>query len=250
MIRTPLLLALILSSATLPAQTFFIPKPVDGLNGMEQFISEELVFPPKALEKGIKGEVWLKFIVAADGSVQDLRVWKPLEHECDAEALRLAKLIQWLPGTKGDLPVDAEHSMVVKFDPKDYQKKAKKRRDLEAELAALPSSRSAQVFPAAHLDTPPQPVISDGTKGLPTWWQENLRYPPEALRRNIHGTLNVRFVVEPSGNISNMHAVNDLGGGCIPEAFRMLRSIQWTPGMVKDQRVRTQMEMEILFKLP
>lgn len=250
MVHAAFTISLLVFSNVLSAQSFLMPKPVDGIHGMEEFFSAELVFPPKALEKDIRGEVWLKFNVMADGSVNDLRVWKPLEHECDAEALRLAKLVQWRPATRGDIPVDAEHSLVVKFDPKDYQKRARKRRKFDTTLAALPASRSAQVFPAAHLDTPPQPVISDGTKGLPKWWQENLRYPPEALRRNIHGTLNVRFVVEPSGNISNLYAVNDLGGGCIPEAFRMLRSIQWTPGLVKDQRVRTQMEMEILFRLP
>ncbi|MDQ3100331.1 MAG: energy transducer TonB, partial [Bacteroidota bacterium] len=165
MARISILTPLLFLSSVLPAQTFLMPKPVDGIHQMEQFISEELIFPPTALEQQIKGEVWLNFIVIADGTVKDLRVWKQLQHECDAEALRLAKMIQWQPAMRGDLPVDAEHSMVVKFDPKSYAKELKKRRNLDASLAGLPSSSSMQVFPISHLGTAPKPCIAQGTEG-------------------------------------------------------------------------------------
>jgi TonB family protein len=230
-------------------QAFIIPQPVGGRHAMDDLITVELNYPENALEAGITGTVWLKFIVRADGQVEDLRIWQGLEPACEAEALRLARCIQWEPARVGDAYVDAEHSMAVTYSPKLYSKWVKKRHQLDPEVSSLPVSRDLSVHPVHRLKTPPAP-LTPGQAGFNTWWQKNLKYPPEALRRDIQGPLTVRFVVEPSGHLSNLHAVNDLGGGCIPEAFRMLRSIPWRPGVINNERVRTQMEMEIVFKLP
>ncbi len=243
-------IALLLPFIPAHSQGFIMPRPIDGLPSMEEFFAQEMVYPQQALEKEIRGEVWLKFNVMTDGSVQDLHVWKTLEAACDAEALRLARLVQWLPASIGDLPVDAEHSLVVKFDPREYRRSLKKRKQIDPQIAALPVLRSSIAHPASHVADPPQPLIPKGVAGVPDWCRQHLHYPPEALRRNIQGPVKVRFVVEPSGNLSNMHSTTDLGGGCVPEAIRVLRSMQWRPGIADGKRVRTQMEMEILFKLP
>lgn len=215
---------------------------------MEEFISRELNYPEDALDQKVEGEVWLKFNVMKDGRVEQLHVWKSLGPSCDEEALRIAGLIQWHPGRVGDVSVDAEHSLVITFSPKHYQKWQKKRRELTDELRSLPICKDISIHPANRVSRPPAPIVSEGT--IATWWQKNLKYPPEAMRRNIQGPLKVRFVVEPSGNISNLQALNDLGGGCVTEAFRMLRSLHWSPAVVNNERVRSQMEMEFIFKLP
>lgn len=229
-------------------QAFIIPEPFGGRAMMEEFISLELVYPPAALEHNVEGEVWLKFNVMKDGQVQGLHIWKSLEPSCDEEAMRLARSIQWYPAKVGDVAVDAEHSMVITFSPKTYQKWLKKRNDLSADLRSLPVCKDLSIHSANRVSKPPTPVVPGGS--ITSWWQKHLKYPPEALRRSIQGPLKVRFIVEPSGNISNLHAVNDLGGGCVTEAFRMLRSLQWSPAVVNNQRVRSQMEMEFIFKLP
>lgn len=248
--RFILLIALLLLFIPAHSQGFIMPRPVDGLPATEEFFAQEMIYPQQALEKEIKGEVWLKFNVMADGSVQEMRIWKTLEAACDAEALRLARLVQWLPASMGDSPVDAEHSLVVKFDPREYRRSLKKRKEIDPTIAGLPVHRSFIAHPASHVADPPQPLIPKGAAGVPDWCRQHLQYPPEALRRSIQGPVKVRFVVEPSGNLSNMHSITDLGGGCVPEAIRVLRSMQWRPGIADGKRVRTQMEMEIVFKLP
>ena len=250
MVRSLVLILLGFAIGRMQAQIFLMPHPVDGLPAMEEFFLQEMNYPPLALEKGIQGEVWLKFNVMANGSVEDLHIWKTLETGCDAEALRLARLVQWQPARIGDRPVDAEHSLVIRFDPKAFQRSLKKRKALDPSFADLPLMRSPTVHPASHVSDPPQPLIPKGAAGFPDWCRHHLRYPPEALRRSIQGPVKIRFVVEPSGNLSNMHSITDLGGGCVAEAIRVLRSMQWRPGVADGKRVRTQMEMEILFKLP
>ncbi len=250
MTRSLILIALFIRLVPAVAQGFLMPRPVDGLPAMEEFFAQEMNYPERALKEQIQGEVWLKFNVMADGSVQDLRIWKTLETSCDAEAMRLARLVQWQPARAGDAVVDAEHSLVVRFNLRDHQRALKKRKALDPSLADLPVLRSHVAHPASHVADPPQPLIPKGAAGFPDWCRQHLKYPPEALRRNIQGPVKVRFVVEPSGNLSNMHSITDLGGGCVAEAIRVLRSMQWRPGVADGKRVRTQMEMEIMFKLP
>ncbi len=250
MVRSFLLLTLLIRLIPANAQGFIMPRPIGGLPAMEEFFEQELNYPVTALEKGIKGEVWLKLNVMADGSVSDLRVWKTLEATCDQEAMRLARLILWQPAQVGDALVDAEHTVVVAFDPKRYRRTLKERRPLDPAIAEIPIMNSVAVHPASHVSDPPRPLIPGGASGFPEWCAKNLRYPPEALRRSIQGPVKVRFVVEPSGNLSNMHAISELGGGCVAEAMRMLRDMPWRPGVANGKRLRTQMEMELIFRLP
>ncbi len=243
------LLGLVPVSAQAQMQAFVLPGPVGGKHMLDAFIAQELIYPQNALDHGIAGDVWLIFNVMQDGRVEDLRVWRGLDATCDAEALRLARAVQWVPGMVGDVPVDAEHSLAITFSPKIYRKWLKKRQELDAGLLAIPATTDPAVHSTAHVSEQPAPIIPGG-ESFHTWWQKNLRYPPEALRRNIQGPLRLRFIVEPSGNISNLHAITDIGGGCIQEASRMLGSLKWRPAILNGQRVRSQVEMEFVFRLP
>jgi protein TonB len=77
-----------------------------------------------------------------------------------------------------------------------------------------------------------------------------MRYPPEAFRYSLDGTVRLEFVVEPSGTLSNLHAIEDVGGGCTDEAMRLVQKIQWLPGQKAGQRVRSILQVSIRFDLP
>jgi protein TonB len=59
----------------------------------------------------------------------------------------------------------------------------------------------------------------------------------------------VEFVVETSGNVSNLRAVEALGAGCDDEAMRLIRSMKWRPAFKNGQRVRSIMKLDIQFRL-
>jgi TonB family protein len=228
---------------------FLLPEPMGGKYVLQEFIARELVYPEEALRHGIQGEVWLKFNVMRDGRVEDLHIWRGLHPLCDREALRLARLIQWQPGRVGDTPVDSEHSIAIPFSPRTYTRWQRKRNVPDSVTATLPACADLRIHRAQQVAIPPKPLLPVG-QDLTQWWRKQLKYPHEALRRGIEGLLHVRFVVEPSGNISNLHALNDLGGGCIAETYRMLLALPWQPAVVNNERVRAQVDLEILFKLP
>lgn len=62
-----------------------------------------------------------------------------------------------------------------------------------------------------------------------------LKYPEEARRQGITGTIVVEFVVERDGNITEVKAKNDLGGGTAEEAVRIVNKLtRFKPGLDRE----------------
>ncbi len=69
-----------------------------GADMLNTFISLNLVYPYKAIEKKIEGKVIVEFVVHADGSLSDFKVIKGIGFGCDEEALRVLQMMPpWEP---------------------------------------------------------------------------------------------------------------------------------------------------------
>ncbi|HEX8426967.1 TonB family protein [Hymenobacter sp.] len=65
--------------------------PAGGYQAFRAYLKQELQYPEKALKDGKEGNVKLSFVVAEDGSLENIKVVRGLSEECDAEAIRLLK---------------------------------------------------------------------------------------------------------------------------------------------------------------
>lgn len=247
LLRSLTILLPLLAAAQQPA--FVPPVPYGGQQAVDVLFERELIFPEDALAEEIDGTSTLIFTVDADGTVRDLRIWQPLSPSCDAEAIRLGRLVRWHAATMGGAVRAAEHYLKVPFDPKQYRKWLKTRSSLCAALPDHPQDASGVIRTRAEVDSLPVPRIAGGTKGLPKYIMENLRYPPDAFRRDLQGSVRIEFVVEPTGSLSNMRALDELGGGCTEEAMRLIRSTCWLPAVKDGSYVRGTMEVNIAFRI-
>jgi protein TonB len=69
-----------------------------GADLLNAFISLNLVYPYKALEKKVEGKVILEFVVKADGTLSDIKVIKGIGFGCDEEAVRVFQMMPpWEP---------------------------------------------------------------------------------------------------------------------------------------------------------
>lgn len=244
------LIAFLLTCAGLFAQRIEATQPFGGMAAVERMIEQELNYPLSALEVGIKGDVTVVVGVNSDGTVQAMRVWKQVCPECDAEALRLASLILWQPSTASEERGAADHYLVFPFDPSKYKRWKKSRTTSDAMVFEQPVADTLGVYVPRNLDTQVVPLIPKGNAGLGRYFADRMRYPEEAFRRSIEGNVKVQFVVEPSGTISNLVVVDELGGGCTAEAIRLVYLTPWAPGTKDGERVRSHAEVSIRFTLP
>jgi protein TonB len=88
-----------------------------------------------------------------------------------------------------------------------------------------------------------------GTMSWRTFLQQNLTYPSSAADAEIQGTVNVQFIVETDGSISDIRAVsgpNELKEAAV-EVIR--RSPRWIPAQLNGRHFKDYRKQPIIFRL-
>jgi TonB family protein len=94
------------------------PEPIFTTKGMtlEKFIIKNLVYPEAAYKQNIAGKVLMSFIVETHGGPSNILVEKTVGGGCTEEALRIMKMIRWMPGIKDDTAVRSRIQMSITFN--------------------------------------------------------------------------------------------------------------------------------------
>jgi TonB family protein len=94
------------------------------------------------------------------------------------------------------------------------------------------------------------PSFPGGQEAMSKYLVENIKYPQEAKKNGVQGTVFVTYIVETDGTVSNVKVLRGFESECDAEAFRVVSSMpNWTPGKQKGQAVRVQFNLPIKFKL-
>ncbi len=93
------------------------PEYKGGDNDLKAFFKKNLIFPESLKKAGIKGFVFVQFIVDKYGNVKEIKVIKGLHPDADREAIRLIKLTngKWNPGTRNGNAIEMQMIIPIKF---------------------------------------------------------------------------------------------------------------------------------------
>jgi periplasmic protein TonB len=103
-----------------PEKIFLIveqpPEFEGGLQELYKFLYANIRYPAQALRMGIEGNVYVSFVVDADGKISEVQIVKGIGAGCDEETLRVLKMMPpWKPGKQRGKPVKVRFSLPVKF---------------------------------------------------------------------------------------------------------------------------------------
>lgn len=94
------------------------------------------------------------------------------------------------------------------------------------------------------------PSFPGSDRAQKRYFSENIKYPEEAKKNGIQGTVFVSFVVEPDGSITNAQVLRGIGGGCDEEAIRVIENMpKWNPGKTRGKNVSVKFNLPIKFSL-
>lgn len=83
-----------------------------------------------------------------------------------------------------------------------------------------------------------------------TWVTSHLRYPENARRNSIEGTVTLRFYVEKDGSIRDVKVLFSADPDLDAEAVRAVKSSpKWTPGKLDGENVRVYYSFPVVFRL-
>ncbi|MES2592801.1 MAG: energy transducer TonB [Bacteroidota bacterium] len=222
------------------------PTNIGGKAELKRVFEEQLIYPEHLLKEKTVLKVTFNFVIRADSSATDIKITSSGAPEIDEEALRIFKLLQWVPAIKSNQNVSVNWIVTFEFDPKRYAKICRNRGFDKPPFYADAKKDSSGVI---YKSPDQMPMYQKGAYALQDFIKENLEYPKQAQLANLQGVVVLRFIVEPSGLITNIGIEKSVGGGCDQEAIRVLQLIKWYPGKKNDKFSRVQMSFPFYFIL-
>ena len=87
-----------------------------------------------------------------------------------------------------------------------------------------------------------------GDRARSQWLRDNIQWPRDANGQQLHGEVELDFVIERDGSISNVKVTYSENTDLNTAAIRLISSMpKWSPAMVKNQPVRSPMGITLFF---
>ena len=99
-------------------------------------------------------------------------------------------------------------------------------------------------------ETETQPQFPGGDAAYKKFLARNVKYPQEALKKKLQGSVKVGFTVNPDGSIVNAKVERKVNALLDNEALRVVKSMpRWSPGLCQGKPVPVKMSVPINFRL-
>ena len=247
------------------------PQFPGGDAAMNKWISEHIQYPKEAKEAGVDGRVRVQFVVSKMGTISKVKVIGSRHPALDKEAVRVVKSMPvWKPARVNGNPVNVTFVLPVTFKlPADARNAVRKNdrqvsvRDISdnvddykkkvvnEEVIILEEKKPVEdiVYSTAYVDQ--QPQFPGGETAMYKWISEHIQYPTLAKEEGVDGRVTVQFVVNKTGDISNVQVVRSRHPALDKEAIRVVKSMPvWNPGRNNGQPVKVTFVLPVSFKLP
>lgn len=210
-----------------------LPEFPGGSEALFKFQLENIKYPAEAQMNKVDGTVLVKFTVDYQGKVTDPQILQGIGSGCDQEVLRWVRsLPYWTPAQKDGKNVSVYYLMTIGFFDKNGKSK-------------LHTDGGDTIYTFVEK----QPEFPGGIDSLMSFLAHHIKYPKEALDKNIEGKVLVQFVVDNDGKTRNAKVLKGIGGGCDEEAIRVVNAMPlWKPGMHGGKNVSVFFTLPIQFQ--
>lgn len=220
------------------------PEFPGGRNELMAFLRKNIKYPKEAVQNKIQGTVFVQFIVGSNGKIRNAKILRGINNYCDEEALRVVNMMpNWNPGIEKGKKVSVMFQIPVKFQLTNGQMMKQK---AENEYTNLSSSNKDNLL----LTPDEKPKFPGGLDALLKFLQKSIRYPIEAQKNKMEGTVFVQFIVQKTGEVKNAKIVRGVCKSLDEEAIRVVYLMPaWTPGKKDGKPINTSFAIPIKFQL-
>lgn len=209
-----------------------------GDSALLAYITQNTKYPEAARANKIEGRVIVRFCITDVGGIDRVTVLKGVDSELDAESIRVVKsLPKFNPGKQGGKPVNVWYMVPITFG---ISKPA-------AQDGPKTPPPPPPPFPAGYDEAP---AFTGGETAMYKFINSMLVYPIAAKEKNISGKVNLRFLVDTDGSISNVSVVKGINPELDAEAIRVIKLLPvWKPGKLEGKPVKVWYSMPVTFTL-
>ncbi len=231
--------------------------PVDQpekITELRKYINGNLNYPEEARAACVLGTVYVDIKMDTAGSIVDKNIFVS-ENEFlnytdifEKECWRVVESIPNLePMTFRGRKVPTQYSLPFTFTLPDPE-------ICKDTLARREEERKNIVLDEVYVVTEKQPEFPGGEEALRQYIASELRYPNQARKDKISGTVFLSFIIGNDGEIReikvNKTSVSDYQDQFHAEAIRLVESMPtWRPGEIKEGPVKVRYSLPIKFEL-
>ena len=222
-----------------------MPEFPGGVEAMMHYVANNVKYPQEARDKNISGRVFVSFVIEKDGSINEAKVMRGIGGGCDEEAVRVVKnMPKWKPGMQKGKPVRVSYMMPLNFKLTEGQPNPSLGEARVSKVESKPDKNGVYQM------VEEMPEFPGGMEAMMDYVAKNVKYPQEAMEKEISGRVFVSFIVEKDGSVNEVKIMKGVGGGCDEEAVRVVKAMpKWKPGKQEGKPVRVNYTLPITFKL-
>lgn len=117
-------------------------------------------------------------------------------------------------------------------------------------MKAPENETEGDVYGFSECDERPKFLKSDELFFLKDWVYKYLKYPKEAVKEGVMGTVVVSFIIEKDGSVSNVKVESSANELLDDAAMDVVKaSPKWIPGKVSGKKIRASISLPIEFRL-
>ncbi|GEM_PF-465878 len=95
------------------------------------------------------------------------------------------------------------------------------------------------------------PRYPGGVKALSEFLEENIKYSPDAIEKKIEGTVILSFIVDQTGNVSNIKIIKGLDPDLDQASIDAVKKMPvWIPGQINGKPSKQEFSLPVKFTLP
>ncbi|CDT09166.1 TonB family protein [Sphingobacterium faecium] len=226
-----------------------LPQPVGGMQAYMKYIGQNFKYTKEMTDNHITGTISVGFTVEKDGRVTHVKAKNDLGFGSALAAEAVVKNgKKWKAGIHKGKPVRVAFTLPIKIDhvkfPPPIVTKDQVSHDSNQKYI-LQSSSTVQedsnpgpntIFSAVEVKPNPPQGMGEFMKYIGAHYS----YPSEALKNGINGVVEVSFIVEKDGSLSNVEIKKDLKYGTGQAAVDVIKNYpeKWRPGIQNGHTVR------------
>jgi TonB family protein len=215
-----------------------------------KWIYSQLKYPLEAIEKNIQGTVRVSFVINSDGTLSDIKSIRKVDTILENAVIDIVKKSpKWTPGQHKNKDVNVPYQIPVVFKLQDNPEKKTTGKKDSTKVSTKPNKVSDDFVPYVDVEVKPKFQDKEATE-FTKWIYSQLKYPLEAMEKNIQGTVRVSFIINTDGTLSDIksiHKADPLLENAVIDIVK--KSPKWTPGRHKNKDVKVPYQIPIVFKL-
>lgn len=213
---------------------------------LQQYFTSTFTYPAEASENKVYGLVNFYMMIDDEGKLKMYEIYNGMGDGCSDMILsNLRNKTNWSDVLPENHKTITFKVPVLFIHEKQFSNILKKE---TIKISTVQQKEKEDKSPFEYVEKMPE--FPKGENELMKYIANHIKYPKKAIEKNTSGRVYIEFVIDTTGDITNVKVSRGLGDGCDEEALRVIAGMpKWKAGEQNGKKVKVSYIIPINFAL-